>query len=193
MRFKLSVATYLLFGCVVLALTGCRKDKPVQSNSNLTDYELVMTNEDTLAVTNLVNTFFNYIEHDQLADAVAMLYKMNEDDVFEEPQLLDNDQIAKVMAAYKSLLPIRGHRIDYIKFHDTYNNEVKVTAILEEATEDRPEVTTVIYFKLYDYLSMWRLCTFNSDDGNRRIISNEQADSLQSQFAERQNSKSDSI
>jgi len=173
---------FVLFVSLTL-MTGCKREKTAQQPV-LTDYEQTMTNQDTLAVTQLVDRFFGFIENDQLAEAVAMLYKMNEEDVYQEPQLLDNEQMQKVMNAYRPFLPIRSHRIDYIKFYSAHDNEVKVTAIMEEATADRPEMTTVFYFKPYDYMTNWRLCTFSSDDGNRRIISNAETDSMQQRYSE---------
>jgi len=174
---------------VALLFVGCKQEKPKQEAA-YTDYELAMTNQDTVAVTQLVNQFFDYLEHDRLSDAVAMLYKINEENPLDEPQLLDNSQIASVTNAYRMLMPIRSHKIDYIKFNQAYDNEVKVTVIMEEAHDGEPAMTTVMYFKAYDYLAEWRLCTMNSFDGSRRIISNEQADSMQQRYSEELEQKS---
>ena len=151
------------------------KDQP-------TGFELAMTDKDTTAIVNLVNQFFASVEDGNISDAVAMLYQDCDSDRFEEPQLLDNEQIQRVTNLLKAL-PVIEHRIDYIKFSETYANEVKVSAIIAHAEDDFPEVKTVFYFKPVDYLGSWRLCLVNSNEGDTRLISNEQADSLQEKFA----------
>ena len=183
--FNVAAAVALI---LLLALSGCKQDK-LKEGPQPTGYELNRTDRDTVAVTQLVDRFFGYLESGQLTDAVAMLFKMNPDDVYEEPQLLDNEQLAEVSKTYRMLMPIRGHHIDYIKFNQAYDNEVKVTVILEEEHDGMPAMTTTMYFKAYDYLTTWRLCTFNTNDGNRRTISNAQADSMQNRYAEELDAK----
>jgi len=168
---------------VSLIFTGCKRDKAAnQSDANApTAYELSITNQDTMQVVNLIDAFFGYLERGELTDAVAMLYADNSVDHFEEPMPLDNDQISRMMSIVRAL-PVQDHRIEYIKFHETYQNEVKVTAIIEPASEDRPEVSTVFYFRPFDYLGNWRLCLMDTPSGNQRIINNDQADSLEQKF-----------
>ena len=156
------------------ALVGC-KDKPQPADK--TGFEMNLTNEDSTNVINLVNTFFEYAEHGKYDEAAAMLYMDNVDSVYEEPQPLDNAHIAKVKQMLSSL-PIIRHEINYVKFEQTYSNEVKCTAIIAEAKGDMPEVKTVFYFKPYDYLGSWRLCMIDSYNGDRTIINNEHQDSL---------------
>lgn len=168
---------------ISVAFIGCKSDKSAQQTdpNAPTDYELSITNQDTAQVITLVDTFFDYLEKGELTEAVAMLYADNSVDHFEEPLPLDNNQVTRMMSIYRSL-PIQGHRIDYIKFHETYENEVKVTAIIEPATEDQAEVATVFYFRPFDYLGNWRLCLMDTHNGNQRIINNDQADSLEQKF-----------
>lgn len=172
---------FSFFGCFLLALllslSSCRQEKSRTAESNATAFENSLNNSDTTDVINLVDTFFGYLEQGQVADAVAMLFTMDNNNPHAEPQLLDNEQIARTTSLF-SAFPIVGHRIDYIKFRETYNNEVKVTAIIQEAQDGMPEMTTSFVFKPYDYLSVWRLCTFNTEVGDRRIVSHEDADSV---------------
>lgn len=156
------------------ALVGC-KDKPQPADK--TGFEMNLTNEDSTNVINLVNTFFEYAEHGKYDEAAAMLYMDNVDSVYEEPQPLDNAHIAKVKQMLSSL-PIIRHEINYVKFEQTYSNEVKCTAIIAEAKGDMPEIKTVFYFKPYDYLGSWRLCMIDSYNGDHTIINNEHQDSL---------------
>ncbi len=74
------------------------KDKPKPSNGQ-TGFEQNMTNEDSTAVINLVNTFFECAENGRYDEAASMLYKDNVDTVEAEPQPLDNEHIAKSKTA----------------------------------------------------------------------------------------------
>ena len=176
----LSVAVVLLMA-FVFASVGC-KEKQVKEETPFTEFEMAMTDQDTTRVTDLVNSFFELVENDQITDAVAMLYEDCDSDIYGEPQLLDNDQMEKVTNLLKSL-PIVNHRIDYIKFSQTWENEVKVTAIIAEASDDRPEIKTVFFFKPVDYLGGWHLCMINTNEGDRRLIKNVQADSMTNKYA----------
>ena len=178
---RIPVYLLLLTALVTFTLAGCKGDKAPQGNEP-TGFELAMTDHDTTTVVNLVNQFFESVESGNVTDAVAMLYHDCDSDVYAEPQLLDNEQIQRITAMLKAL-PIVAHRIEYIKFSETYSNEVKVSAIMAEAKDGMPEVKTVFYFKPVDYMSSWRLCLVESSSGDRRVISNEQADSLQEKFA----------
>lgn len=172
-----------------LGVAGCKdKDKPKQVENAYTNYELAMTEEDTTAVAGLVNLFFEYVENDRITDAVAMLYQPNDSDVYGPIELLDNENIDKVTSMLKSF-PIVNHRIDYIKFHEVYANEVKVSAIMVEATDDIPEVKTVFYFRPIDYLGQWCLCLMSSDKDNQRLISSGEADSVSTKYSDYQKEK----
>lgn len=169
---------------LTLTLASCSKQSKPQG-PQLTQYEQVLTARDTAAVKELVDNFFRHLELGEVADAVAMLYQMNDSNVYEAPEPLDNDQLQRLMAVYRSV-PIVGHRIDYMKFNTPEDNEVKVTAIIAEAAEGRPELKTVYYLKPYDYSREWRLCVMRTEAHDRRIISNDQADSLQQRFSDAQ-------
>ena len=165
---------------MIFVMSGCKKKQ--KEETQFTQFELALTEKDTTQVTHLVNMFFEYLEHDQVTDAVAMLYEDCDSDKYGKPELLSNEKIASVTNLLRSF-PIVGHRIDYVKFRETYKNEVKATAIIAEATDDRPEIKTVFYFKPVDYLGEWRLCLVNSDEGDRRVIKNAQADSMTTKYA----------
>ena len=180
---KKKYLTLLLFATVMSAFifTGCKGDKAPKGNQP-TGFELAMTDQDTTAVVNLINQFFGMVESGNITDAVSMLYQDCDSDVYAEPELLDNEQIRRTTTLLKAL-PVVNHRIEYIKFSETYANEVKVSAIIAEAEDGMPEVKTVFYFKPVDFMGNWRLCLVNSTEGDQRLISNEQADSLQEKFA----------
>lgn len=163
-------AAFLLVGC---------KDKPKQTDK--TGFELNLTNEDSTNVVNLVNTFFECAENGRYDEAAAMLYEDNVDTVYAEPQPLDNEHIAKVKQMLSSL-PIIRHEINYVKFKETYSNEVKCTAIIAEAKGDMPEIKTVFYFKPIDYLGSWKLCLIDSYNGDHTIVNNADQDSLTDKY-----------
>ncbi len=141
-----------------------------------------MTKADTVAVIQLIDHFFSYIENDQLTDAIGMLYYLPADDHYSEPQLLDNEQLAKTRAAF-SLFPIVDHRIDYVKFSEVYSNEVKATAIIEKGEEGKPEICTSIYFKPVNFLGSWRLCVMDTNSGDHSIVDSNSKDSLTGAFS----------
>ena len=176
----LSIGVVLLMA-IVFATTGCKK-KQAKEESPFTKFELALNDQDTTQVTNLVNSFFELVESEKIADAVAMLYEDCDSDKYGEPVLLDNEKIASVTNLLKSF-PIISHRIEYIKFRQAWQNEVKVTAVMAEATDSRPEIKTVFYFKPIDYLGSWHLCLVNTNEGDRRVIKNAQADSMTTKYA----------
>lgn len=179
-RKYFSIGVVLLMA-VMFATTGC-KQKQAKEESPFTKFEMALNEQDTTQVTNLVNSFFELVEGEKIADAVAMLYEDCDSDKYGEPVLLDNEKIASVTNLLKSF-PIISHRIEYIKFREAWKNEVKVTAVMAEATDSRPEIKTVFYFKPIDYLGSWHLCLVNTNEGDRRVIKNAQADSMATKYA----------
>lgn len=186
MKKVLSIFTFFTIFSA-FAFVGCKSDK--QKASNATGFELAMTDKDTTAIVNLVNNFFQAVESGEITDAVAMLYQDNNNDPYQEPTLLDNDQIQRMTSMLKAL-PIIEHHIDYVKFNEAYSNEVKVTAIIAKAEGNMPEVKTVFYFKPYDFQGNWRLCVVDSEKGDERIIDNNQADSVSKKFEKEMHDKS---
>ena len=168
----------------IIALSGC-KSKQDKVEDETTGFEKSMTAEDTATVINLVNTFFDYAEKGNYSEAAGMLYAANDSDNYAEPQLLDNEQMEVVRRTLRSL-PIKSHRIDYIKFKDTYSNEVKVTAIIAESHDDMPEIKTVFYFKPFDYMGGWRLCYVDSNNGDIGLVDESKKEVLTKKFNESQ-------
>lgn len=165
MKLKYQIVGLLTLILLLFSTIGCtEKQKAVSTSTNKTGYELAVTHQDTIEVTHLVNLFMNYLEDGNYAYASAMLYKGDPNDVFGEYLPLDNDELQEKISFFKQF-PIHSHRIDYIKFHEAYDNEVKCTAIFQEAHDGMPEISTVFYFKPVDYLGSWLLCLMDSDKG----------------------------
>lgn len=174
---------YIILGVFLLIIsplfmTSC-KDKPKPNPQ--TTFEQSMTNKDSVAVTGLVNVFFQLAESGRYDETASMLFKNNVDTVYDEPQPLDNKDMEKVKTLLSSL-PIKSHTIDYIKFKEVYENEVKCTAIIMEAHDNIPEVKTVFYFKPVSYLGKWKLCLVDSHHGDQTVIKADKKDSMQNEY-----------
>ena len=161
-----------------LFMTSC-KDKPKPNPQ--TTFEQSMTNKDSGAVTGVVNVVFQLAESGRYDEAASMLFKNNVDTVYDEPKPLDNKDMEKVKTLLSSL-PIKSHTIDYIKFKEVYENEVKCTAIIMEAHDNIPEVKTVFYFKPVSYLGKWKLCLVDSHHGDQTVIKADKKDSMQNEY-----------
>ena len=174
---------YIILGVFLLIIsplfmTSC-KDKPKPNPQ--TTFEQSMTNKDSVAVTGLVNVVFPLAESGRYDEAASMLFKNNVDTVYDEPKPLDNKDMEKVKTLLSSL-PIKSHTIDYIKFKEVYENEVKCTAIIMEAHDNIPEVKTVFYFKPVSYLGKWKLCLVDSHHGDQTVIKAAKKDSMQNEY-----------
>ena len=168
----------LAMGLLLLTFAGCKDKKPA---SPLTGFEQNLTNKDSVEVMQLVNEFFQYAESGNFDAAAGMLYKNNVDSVDEEPRPLNNKEIQQVKGLLSSL-PIKSHTIDYIKFKETFENEVKCTALIMEAHDDIPEIKTAYYFKPVDHLGSWRLCLVDSHRGDQTVVSKDKKDSMANEF-----------
>ena len=173
------ICIILSLSCLI-ALGGCKSGSR-QISADKTEFEMAMTSRDTIEVRRLIDMFFEKIEDGRIAIAIATLYYLPTDDRWSEPQLLDNEQMAKAKAAFDAF-PITDHRIDYIKFHEMYANEAKITAILAHGGENMPEISTVIYLKPVNYKGNWRLCLMDTLEGDEPLVSNEKRDSLAGEF-----------
>ena len=96
--------------------------------------------------------------------------------------MLDNEELKDMVSLLKSL-PIQSHRIDYLKFSETYENEAKVTAVIMPAHDNVPEVKTVFYFKPIVYLGKWKLSVIDSHSDDKTIIDKDKKDSMESEYA----------
>ena len=175
-----------------LILGGCKGKKQQDATDGPTAFERYVTARDTLRVQELVNLFFLYAESGNYMEASAMLYKSDATAVNEEPMALDNDEMQDVCQMLESLHPA-GHSIEYIKFNQTHSNEVRVKVTLQKATDDAPEVTTVMNFKPVDYLDKWYLCMLDSRQGDHAIVRGEDIDSLSVLYQEQTNATPDTV
>ncbi len=157
----------------VFSFSSCHsnKEKVEEPEDQMTDYEKNITSQDSAAVVHLVNLFFEYLEKGNYLDAANMLYQNSSPDSYAECYPLENEELQEVVTFLKQM-PVRSHHIDYIKFHEIYDNEVKCSVTLGkgEPVEGKPEIKTVFFFKPIDYLGRWVLCMLNSNDGEERTV-----------------------
>lgn len=171
--------TPLLFTlCLALCLASCgKKEQP----STQTDFEQGMTGEDTLQVQNLVAQYFDAAEKGDYATAAGLLYKVNPEKPFDQPEPLDNEELQKALALLKAI-PIVDYRIEYMKFSESQENEVMCTVTMERGQNGEPDVTTKMFFKPVNYLGAWMLCMMNSTTGDIPVLTPDQRDSMSLEY-----------
>lgn len=180
MKSKSSI--FMMFALAALFFAGCKDKKQDTVQSNLTQYEQGLTADDSIQLVAVVDNFFALIENDQLDLAMASLYKANSKDPYGEPQPLTNEEMQEIRKVFE-VFPIFGHRIDYIKFFESYLNEVKVSAIFREAKDGMPEGTTTYYLRPINYVGQWVLCPMNTWTGDDEpLVRDEDKDSLTEKF-----------
>lgn len=171
-----------LFGICLFAaifLMGSCKDRPKQ-DSQKTAFESSLTNQDSVEVTRLVSGFFDEAKGGMADDAVAMLYKDSPDSVA-EPRPLNNEEMQQMKHILEAI-PIVNYHIDYVKFLESSDNEVKVTVDITEATSGKPALTTVFYFKPVKVINTWKLCVVDSHNGDFNIVKGTKRDSMQNRY-----------
>lgn len=172
-----------------LLVAGCGRKKRQAEPAGATKFEQGMTGKDTVAVKQLVDRFFGYAMNKQYAEAAGMLYR-NDGNPDEEPQQLDNEEMAEVRSMLEAV-PMVGYRIEYIKFSEYYVNEVLCHVIIRKAEGDMPEVTTKMFFKPVSYLGNWLLCLTNTEYGDRGLVKPGERDSMERAY--RRSEATDSV
>ena len=179
---KLKSSIYIILVSTLLFI-GCKdKGKTTDAYSHLTNYEQNLSVDDSIQLVAVIDNFFALVENNQVDLAVASLYKANTEDPYGEPQPLTNEEMADIRKVFE-VFPIFGHRIDYIKFYESYLNEAKVSAIFREAKDGMPEGTTTYYFRPINYVGKWVLCAMNTWTGDDEpLVRDEDKDSLTEKF-----------
>lgn len=136
--------------CIALSvLSSCRNEKK-ESGTNVpeTDNSMYLTRADTVAATQLVETYMSHVLKKEYADAAGMLYNVKKGS---ELRLLSNEELQKVMTSLRCI-PVSGYRIEHLMFKEALNNEIKCSV---QMSEDR---VTKWVFKPIRYLGEWKLC-----------------------------------
>ena len=115
-----------------------------------------------------------------------MLYRTSYDNPKTEPQPVDNKEIQEVMGLLKSV-PMVDYKIEYIKFNESYDNEVLCTVIIKKSkSKDMPDITTKMFFKPMSYLGQWCLGLMNSEWGDDGVVDPAKRDSVKEVYAKEQ-------
>lgn len=127
-----------------------------------------LTREDTLAVKGLVTTFMTYVQDGKYGDAAAMLYKADAENAWNEPLLLNNDELQET-ARLLQTFTVKNYEIVGLKFKTAVENEVTCRMTLREATATSPAVVRKMCFKPMNYLGKWILCLKDSSNGDKPL------------------------
>lgn len=138
-----------------------------------------MTAEDTAAVEELIDEFFQYAIDKKFADAAAMLYRYDKKRTM--PELLNNEEMADVRTMLRSF-PMVDYRIEYMKFSKSDRNEVLCYVIMKRAEGNMPEISTKMFFKPVRYMQKWYLCLMNTEYSDRSIVDPDKRDSMKADY-----------
>ena len=111
---------------------------------------------DTAAVLRLVNDYMGYARQGEYGKAAAMLYKPAPEDAWDEPLLLDNDEMAQVADMLRRR-PVAAYKITDLEFRTAIDNEVKCVYSSAESSA----MAYTLTFRPMNYLGGWRLCLWN--------------------------------
>lgn len=159
------------------ACTSCKSDKP--HGPQPTAFEQQLEAKDTVAVEDVIKTFFNHIENKQYFDAAAMLYTRK--DTSETPRVYSNEEMQHFADVYK-ILPYAGYKIDYMKFLSPVKNEVACSMILQKGQNGQPDAVTKLFFTPVMVDGKWCLILTDSKKFEEPITDFEQRDSLNQRY-----------
>lgn len=185
MRF-FRISIFVLLSVFVLSLVSC-KDKPKQQGPAPTAFEEGMTAKDTAAVKNLLDKFFTYAIDKDFSEAAGMLYR-NDNNEKQRPELLDNEEMAKVRGMLESI-PMVDYEIEYIKFNDHAKNEVLCNVIIAKAHDDIPAIKTKMFFKPVKTMNKWVLCLMNTEYGDKGVVDPDKRDSVEKAYANKDSTR----
>lgn len=178
-RFYIIIA---LVSIVVLSLSSCHKKQAAPTGPQPTDFEKAMDAADTVAVKQLIDQFFTYVKGKDFSEAAAMLYR-NDVQANREPEQLDNEEMAKVIATLKAV-PMVDYKIEYIKFNEDYANEVLCNVVIRKGANGQPDMTTKMFFKPILCMNNWLLCLVNTEYGDKGVVNPDKRDSVEKKFKE---------
>lgn len=178
---------YLFLLTLPLFLTTCKEKKKEVIQQTM--FEQNMEEKDTITILNVVDKFFGYLKEGRPTDAAGMLYMKHPQKPYDEPELLDNEQLQKAIATLKSI-PVTDYKVDYIKIHESYENEVKCTVTMFKGNgNDKPDAKTVFYLRPVSYLGNWVLCLMDTNSGSNTIVNSKDRDSVATNYTLKQRHK----
>lgn len=151
------VLTTILLGLSSCQSTDKKKVVSEMAQQHANDFVSGLVKEDTAAVKDLVDKFMNFVQNNQYGQAVAMLYKLDLEDAWNEPLQLSSEEMESTVKMLKQI-PVLSYRISNIKFESALKNEVKCAIVMRKGDETASEAVNNWYFKPVNYLGGWRLC-----------------------------------
>lgn len=182
MKMKRNILFLILALCLALLGTASCKDKKKDAPVK-TEFETGLNNADSTAVAELVDKFFAYAENRQFDEAAAMLYRTDPNHPNNAPEPLDNAAMDSVKTVLRSF-PIADYTIEYMKFSESYKNEVMCRIVIAKGHDKQPDVTTKFFLNPVSYLGNWVLCLINSRTGNGddTVVDPGKRDSIQLEY-----------
>lgn len=166
---------YLFYSLLTILLScsiaSCENSKNQVSKTK--SFAESLTVEDTLAIEKLIDSYFTFVTMGKYDEAVGMLYRLNYNNDYPQPELLDNEQIAEMLVSIKAL-PVTDFNIEYIKINDPLETEVMVNVIMIKGQNGMPDIKTKQYFKPIFHLGSWLLTTMNSNEGDQPLVDAEE-------------------
>lgn len=133
--------TFLYFLILVFTLSFCmtsckNKSKEATDKDEIVVKDMVTNKNDTAAVESLVNEFFEHLRAKDVDKAVSMLYYLDENGLI----IPLPDDMKKGQTRMLKLHSGLKYDIDYIKFHQETDSEVRYTCTLfeKEPGDNRP-------------------------------------------------------
>jgi hypothetical protein len=160
-----------LFVLIGICFVSCKNDNKTINKEVL--FSETLTGNDTVAVEKLVQLYFSHLMDGNHYDAASILYRPNPENIEYKPELLDNEQIEQVVKSMKAI-PVVGYNIEYIKFNQSYNNEVMVRVIMFEGKDGLPDVCSKVFFKPINYLGTWFLTVMDSNSGDKQLVDSDE-------------------
>ena len=151
--FFLIGAALLLCGVSACRQAGNKAATAVAAEKTFTDG---LVQADTAAVLRLVNDYMGYARQGEYGKAAAMLYKPAPEDAWDEPLLLDNDEMAQVAEMLRRR-PVAAYKVTDLEFRTAIDNEVKCVYSSAESSA----MAYTLTFRPMNYLGGWRLCLWN--------------------------------
>ena len=117
----------LLWLCVCLSvLIACQsRQRNIENNTiKASRPAMKVTQQDSIAVINMVSHFMDFLKEGKCDEAAAMIYELSKDNLQEEPTILDENSW-KQMTSYLKELSVSEYHIEHIIFKQANDNEVK--------------------------------------------------------------------
>lgn len=155
---KKSFWTIIAITALILVSCGKGKNAPVDMEQSVVFMEL--SNNDTTAVYNLVNTYLDHLTNGRMDEALAMISYFENDSVKPVPEKM----LKRQRTSLNALHPIR-YQIEHVMFLYDTDCEVKYSGILFDKEENDPAPNKVSFIiKPVRKDGKWYLTLADSED-----------------------------